>query len=122
MPHNSNSESNPPAPTHGLPPWMTMMRQAAMNCIKEADIEQMVQAQVDKAKAGDEKALKFVFEQVLGGASMKGATFVQNIYGETPEKPTHCLPGSNGKIDKMQQRVAAGRGVFNDQDDQADVE
>lgn len=122
MSRNPDDTPNLPEPTDGLPTWITLMREAAIKCVKPEDIEQIVKAQVDKAKAGDEKALKFVFEQVLGGASMKGATFIQNVYPEVPEKPTHCLPGSNGKISKMQQRVAAGRGVFSGEDEEPDQE
>lgn len=71
-----------------IPPWIQMMRDAAMKCIKPEDIEAMVTKQVEKAKAGDEKAMKFVMEQILGGASLKGATFVQNNYAaETPQPP-----------------------------------
>lgn len=63
-----------------LPAWIQLMRDAAMKCIKQEDIELMVTKQVEKAKAGDEKAMKFVMEQILGGAALKGATFVQNNY------------------------------------------
>lgn len=121
MPDKPSNPDHLPDPTAGLPPWMVLMRQAAMKCIRPGDIEQMVQAQIDKAKGGDEKALKFVFEQVLGGASLKGATFIQNVYPEAPEKPAYCPPGSNGKIRKMQQRVAAGRSAFNDDDEEPDL-
>jgi hypothetical protein len=125
MPANHNHNPNPdhlPDPTGGLPPWMALMRQAAMKCIRPGDIEAMIQAQVDKAKKGDERAAKFVFDQVLGGATLKGATFIQNVYPEAPEKPAHDPPGSNGKIRKMQQRVAAGRSVFNSDDNERDLD
>lgn len=84
-----------------LPPWVQMMREAAMSRIKPADIEAMVDKQIEKAKAGDEKALKFVFEQVLGGASMKGATFVQNNY-QYGAGTTNTKPEEVGKLTHQQ--------------------
>jgi len=42
-----------------------------------------VKKQVERAKAGDAGAIKFVFDQVLGGP-LKGAQFVQNnFHGDT---------------------------------------
>src|SRR5690349_8466779 len=80
-----------------LPPWVAKMREAAMNSITEADIKEIVQAQVKRAKEGNAAALKFVFEQVLGGAQLQGATFVQNNYAAEaaarPDKPTDAAPG-----------------------------
>lgn len=63
-----------------LPAWVQKMRSAAQAAITEQDIREIVAKQVERAKQGDEKAMKFVFDQVLGGAAMKGATFVQNNY------------------------------------------
>lgn len=77
---NSETKNEVIMPDSQLPPWVQTMRAAAMKVIKQEDVEAMVKAQVDKAKKGDEKAMKFVFEQILGGAQMKGATFVQNNY------------------------------------------
>ena len=71
---------------NGMPAWVIRMREAAQKCIKETDIEEMVQAQVALAKKGNPAALRFVFEQVLGGGSLKGMTLVQeNHYaGDSP--------------------------------------
>lgn len=62
---------------NGMPAWVIRMREAAQKCIKETDIQEMVQAQVVLAKKGNPAALRFVFEQVLGGGSLKGMTLVQ---------------------------------------------
>lgn len=64
-------------PTDGMPAWMVSMRRAAQEVVKEADIREIVQTQMQKAKSGDKEAIKFVFEQVLGGSAFKGATFIQ---------------------------------------------
>lgn len=94
----------------GIPAWMAVMRSAAMKAIGEDDIEQMIRAQVEAAKKGDRKALEFVFNTVLGGASLRGATFVQNVFtsDSSPALPTPERPGSNKKLDVMAARAAAG--------------
>jgi hypothetical protein len=108
-------------PTFALPPWMAAMREAATGCINEADIKEIVKNQVDRAKKGDPNAIKFVFEQVLGGG-MKGATFVQNIFtdGPRPDKPGDEVPGTDDKVRLMRRRVAAGLSATNG-DDRAHV-
>lgn len=92
-----------------LPPWIATMRRAAMGAVNEDDIREMVANQVKKAKEGNRDALKFIFDTVLAGAQMRGATFVQNNYasdGEA-EKPTAARPGTQKKIKEMQRRLAA---------------
>ena len=106
----SHENNNLPATGDALPPWVVKMRQAAQSVIQPSDIEAIVRKQVDKAKEGDPAALKFVFEQVLGGAALKGATFVQNNFTSEsrPDKPTPARPRSGEKIDVMSRRAAAG--------------
>jgi hypothetical protein len=67
-----------PAAGGGMPAWMQQMREAARACIGESDITEIVRGQVERAKKGDAGAIKFVFDQVLGGAAFKGATIIQN--------------------------------------------
>lgn len=64
-----------------MPAWIVAMRRAAREHITEQDIQEIVANQVKAAKKGDRNAIRFVFDQVLGGAAFKGATFVQNNYG-----------------------------------------
>ncbi len=71
--------------TETMPSWVAAMREAAMSEIGDADVREIVRNQVVAAKAGDRNAIRFVFEQVLGGAALKGATFVQNNYGADGE-------------------------------------
>lgn len=94
----------------GLPPWMLALRTAAQQSITAEDITQIVKKQVERAKSGDERAIRFVFDYVLGGSGMKGATFVQNNFpaGDSPTKPTAARPGTNSKLSAMQRRAAAG--------------
>lgn len=95
----------------GLPPWLAAMRRAAMEGVTEKDVTDIVAHQIALAKKGDHKAIKFVFDQVLGGNQLKGATFIQNnTYGDAPDatKPTKHAPGSNGKIETMRRRLNAG--------------
>jgi hypothetical protein len=72
-----------------VPPWIQSMRDAIAASVTPDDIKAMVQAQVKKAKDGDERATRFVLEHVLGGMDLKGATFIQKNYygGKPPAKP-----------------------------------
>ncbi|MEP0846043.1 MAG: hypothetical protein HRF50_04380 [Phycisphaerae bacterium] len=95
-----------------MPPWMAAMRKAAMGAISEQDVQAIVRAQIEAAKQGDRHAIKFVFDYILGGNTMKGGTFVQNnFYGrpdDDPAAPTDQVPGTNGKLRTMQRRKEAG--------------
>jgi hypothetical protein len=98
---------------------MVAMREAAQECVSANDIKAIVQAQIEKAKKGDKDAMKFVFEQVLGGSAFKGATFTQNHYygdNDLPDKPTTGRPGSAKKIETMRRRIEAGASPFNSDD------
>lgn len=130
MPRKNRSVSldDLPAPAQqpGVPAWMAKLRAAAQKHITENDIEAIVAKQVEKAKDGDQAALKFVFDQVLGGASFKGATFVQTTthhhYGDQdPNAPTDAEPGTDDKVAAMAARVANGRPVFDDHDAERDL-
>ena len=104
-----------------VPAWVQLMRDAAMDAIGEDDIRQIVANQVARAKKGDKNAIKFIFEQVLGGGAMKGATFVQNVYeggsGDgRPDKPTKAAPGSSKKVETLRRRREAGEDLFNEAD------
>ena len=114
-------------PEKALPEWLMMMRRAATDSINEADIREIVRRQVERAKDGDKNAIKFVFDQVLGGAAMKGATFVQNIYrgddaAGRPDRPTKARPGSDAKVEKMRRRVEADLPPCRDDDNDGDAE
>jgi hypothetical protein len=91
-----------------LPPWLAEMRRAAREGVKASDVKEIVAKQVELAKQGDARALKFVFNTVLGGDQMKGGTFIQNNYHSDPAAPTNALPGTNGKLKTMEARRAAG--------------
>ena len=62
------------------------------------------------AKKGEPKALKFVFDYVVGAQHFKGATFIQNNNYATgaPDHPTDDRPGTPAKLATMGRRAAAG--------------
>lgn len=97
----------------------------AQQALTESDVTAIVRSQVEKAKQGDTKALQFVFDQLLGGNELKGATFIQNNYGTgdtgRPDKPTQARPGSREKVELMAERMASGNGCFHP-DDGSDVD
>lgn len=94
----------------GLPPWMAMMRQAAIGQIKEEDVAAIMKNQIEAAKNGNKDAIKFVFDYCLGGNLTKGATFIQNNnYGSNgAAEATGARPGTDAKIDAMRRRAEAG--------------
>jgi hypothetical protein len=57
------------ATTHDTLQWQANMRAVVANAIGEIDVQQIVQKQVDKAKAGDANAAKFIMNTVLGLAT-----------------------------------------------------
>ena len=46
--------------------WQAQMRAVVANSIGEIDVQEIVKKQVDRAKAGDVNAAKFILTQVLG--------------------------------------------------------
>lgn len=105
-----------------VPPWVMAMRNAAQKHLTERDVEDIVKGQVDRAKKGDRGAIRFVFDQLMGGAAFKGATFVQNNnYGDlNPSTPTTARPGSAKKIELMRRRVEGGLDVLDPDDASGD--
>lgn len=102
--------------------WVVEMRRAAQAALSAEDVTQIVQKQVEQAKAGDKAALRFVFDLLL--AVPKGMTLVQNNF-TTPSdelfEKTPARGGSREKLDLMAQRVAAGLPATRD-DDGPDVD
>jgi hypothetical protein len=94
-----------------LPPWMRALRESMNGAIKPDDLKQIMEAQVAKAKKGDQAAARFVIDQAMKMTEApKGLTVVQNNYysGPDPREPAKALPGSDGKIDVMRRRLDAG--------------
>lgn len=85
------------------------MRQAAFDCVTTDDLKEIVKSQIARAKNGDQGAIKFVFDNLLGGG-MKGATFIQNnnYGGEEAAKPTDAIPGTKKKLEVIRRRVESG--------------
>lgn len=46
--------------------WQAQLRAVVANSISEEDVRDIILKQVEKAKAGNESAAKFVLNQVLG--------------------------------------------------------
>lgn len=98
-----------------VPPWIQRMRDVAAKHLTVDVIDSIVKSQIEMAKKGDKNAIKFVFDQLMGGQAVKGATFVQNNYGaefgEAAAKPALARPGSTDKLTIMQRRAANGQSL-----------
>ena len=106
---------NLPKTTDESVAYMAKMRNAAQTGVTEADITGIVRAQVAKAKAGDAAAIKFVFERVIGGLGMDGATIVQEnhyhieVDEERKVRLAEPLPeAQSDRVKRMRERLDAG--------------
>lgn len=98
-----------------LPAWLTSIREAVTGAISADDLAAIMATQIQKARAGDEKAAKFVLDQACKFSQMPGLTIVQNnnyysdqSHVEQPEKPAQARPGHHKKVDLMRRRMEAG--------------
>lgn len=67
LPRLSEMQSLTPAP-NGVGAWAEKLREAAYDAVKEADVQELIKSLMEKAKAGDLKAAKFVMDFLTGGA------------------------------------------------------
>jgi hypothetical protein len=121
----SSGNGNGLAKSHtdlNLPDWLMKMRRAAVESISEEDVKQIVQAQVKAAKEGNRGAIKFVFDNLLGG-NLQGTTFIQNNFsqGAAEVRPSDHPKGSSRRIDAMAARVASGHSPFDDAEIEPDL-
>lgn len=58
-----------PSPTEGIGQWAEKLRAAAFDAVGETDIKEILAKQVEKAKAGDAAAAKFVLQYLTGAAA-----------------------------------------------------
>lgn len=97
------------APELQLPPWMLAIQTALRDSMQPKHLKAIMDAQIQKALDGDEKAARFCFDQATKIASVKGLTIVQNnFYGASsaPNGKTQALPGTDEKLQVMQERLA----------------
>ena len=94
-----------------VPPWIQRMREMSQKHLTEDVVEQIVTAQIDRAKKGDRNAINFVFNQLMGGQALKGAKFTQiNYGGESGERPGKALPPKGpARIEAMRRRAEQRR-------------
>lgn len=66
------------APT--TPNWLMGLRSAVASSVSADDVTAIIQAQVEKAKNGDEKAAKFVLDYVMGPNGKSAQSITQNVF------------------------------------------
>jgi len=92
------------------------LRTAVFNAISEADVVDVVEGIVEKAKEGDSVALKYLFDYILGG---RVTTAVQNnfyIDGAPEVEATDARPGTTAKVDVLAKRAKKGETLFRAKD------
>ena len=111
--------------TRQLPAWIKQMRAAVRESVSDEDLQAIIQAQVDKAKEGDQKAAKFVLDQLGQLASLKGVKIEQHNHhyhaggeagesdgeAQTDESPPAC---KSERVERMRARYAQGKPVFDE--------
>lgn len=96
--------------------WQYKLRAAAFDGITEADVTEIVQGAVRRAKEGDAKAIDFVMKMLGTDRPIK---VTNNLYvdGQRQEgAPTNAMPGSEAKLEEMRRRVTNGEEVFHGRD------
>ncbi len=63
----SDAQAMAPAPA-GVGAWAEQLREAAYDAVKEGDVKELIATYMEKAKAGDLNAAKFVLNFLTGGA------------------------------------------------------
>lgn len=94
-----------------VPLWIQKMRAVAAKHLSDGLVEEIILNQINAAKRGDKNAIRFVFDQLMGGQALKGATFIQNNYcGESGDLPGKPLPPRGpARIAALRRRVEQHR-------------
>jgi len=95
------------------------MREMSQKHLTEDVVESIVVGQIERAKKGDRNAIRFVFDQLMGGQALKGATFVQNNYAPgSADPPDAPLPAKGpARIEAMRRRAEQRRPLIEPGDD-----
>lgn len=103
-----------PVPGGETPAWLKELRAAAFNGINAGDVKEIVAGIVERAKKGDQAAIRFVFDYLLQAAptSPKQLTQHNHYYRSRPDKKAKGRPGSTAKLDALAARASTGRALF----------
>lgn len=96
--------------------WQHKLRAAAFGGISEADVKEIMQNAVQRAKAGDAKAMDYVMK-LLG--TERPIKVTNNLYVDgqrTDAKPSDAVPGSASKVEALANRAANGEKLFHGHD------
>lgn len=78
--------------------YQSMLRNAVYDGVKEADVKQIVEGIVKRAKEGDPAAVKLFFDQILG-AKTKPTQIVVNNHFENAEQGEKLTRGGKRSRD-----------------------
>lgn len=94
--------------------FQNKLRLAMYGAITEQDMAEIVKGMVQRAKDGDEKAVRMVFEYLLAGGKTPSQATQINVY--PPEKPasnpTRAIRGTGAKIEALASRAMNGEELF----------
>lgn len=114
-------------PANEVATYQSKLRAAMFDGIAEGDIREIVTGIVKRAKKGDDKAIKLVFDYLLGGVDggrPNSATQV-NVYNESavdhpsakkPDRPTLAGRGTRAKVEAMAERAERGEELHHEED------
>lgn len=91
------------------------LRQAIFDGVKEQDVKDVVQGIVKRAKDGDQQAMKYFFEYILGGKSGPSKSVQNNFYmGDDDDQPDgeSAMADASDRLEVMATRAARGKPVF----------
>ncbi len=81
------------------PEWLTNLRAAVAKVVTPDAIEKALQAQIEKAQKGDEKALKFILEIAAKQPPAQPVNATQNVFH------VHLPPGATAAEDPLLVKV-----------------
>lgn len=106
------SEIQPPEPTALVPAWQQNLRSAMMEAVHTADVKEITQGIVKRAKDGDAKACQLFFDYLLGAKGFPQPQSVKlqqtNVYQAPPAEDHEkaALEAENNRLREQLRQLA----------------
>lgn len=96
--------------------WQDELRQAMFDGIQADDVKDIVQGIVKRAKEGDDRACRTLFEYVLAARRGQPQIHATQVNHYPPGGPTGHPPGTKGKVKMLQARASRGEDLHHGDD------